>query len=100
MNVVLTQRATNDLISIQQYISQRNPERAESFAEEILDRCYGLADMPTAFPLVLRYERYGIRRRSHGNYLIFYRIFGERIEVIHILHGAREYFPPLLPEGE
>jgi plasmid stabilization system protein ParE len=30
MKVVLTQRATNDLLSIQQYISQRNPERAET----------------------------------------------------------------------
>ncbi len=56
--------------------------------------------MPTAFPLVPRYERYGIRRRSHGNYLIFYQISGERIDVIHVLHGAREYLRLLLPDGE
>jgi toxin ParE1/3/4 len=102
MNVVLTQRATNDLLSIQQYIGQHNPERAESFVEELLDRCYGLANtnMATAFPLVPRYERYGIRRRSHGNYLIFYQISGDRVEVIHVLHGARDYLPLLFPEGE
>lgn len=99
MNVVLTQRATNDLLSIQQYISQRNPERAETFVEELLERCYDLADMATAFPLVPRYERYGIRRRSHGNYLIFYQITGDQIEVIHILHGAREYLPLLFHEA-
>jgi large subunit ribosomal protein L34 len=32
-----------------------------------------LADTPRAYPLVPRYERFGIRRCVHGNDLIFYR---------------------------
>jgi plasmid stabilization system protein ParE len=40
--------------------------------------------------LVPRYERFGIRRCVHGNYLIFYRLQPEQIEVIHVLKGARD----------
>jgi plasmid stabilization system protein ParE len=34
-----------------------------------------------------------------GSYLIFYRVGTETIEVVHILHGARDYDPLLFPEG-
>jgi toxin ParE1/3/4 len=51
-----------------------------------------------AIPLVPRYEHLGIRRRPFGNYLIFYRIGADAIEVVHILHGARDYEPLLFPE--
>ena len=45
-----------------------------------------------------RYKHLGIRRRVHGNYLIFYRLRGDLIEVIHILHGAMDYGALLSPE--
>lgn len=62
--------------------------RAVSFTEELLDRCEALADNPRAYALVACYERFGIRRCVHGDYLSFYRLRQEVIEVIHILQGA------------
>jgi plasmid stabilization system protein ParE len=56
--------------------------------------------MALAFPVVPRYEDCGVRHRVHGNYQIFYRIVGqpaERIDVIHVLHGARNYGAILFP---
>ena len=47
--------------------------------------------MPQAFPLVPRFEHTGIRRRVHGNYLIFYRIGPDAVDIIHIMHGAMDY---------
>jgi plasmid stabilization system protein ParE len=41
-----------------------------------------------------------MRRRAYGTYLIFYRIAEDRIEVLHILHGARDFEPILFPEGQ
>jgi plasmid stabilization system protein ParE len=70
-----------DLAGIQDCIAQRNPERAITFLTELLDRCESLAMMASSFPLVPRYERHGIRRRPHGNYLIFYRIVDEFVVV-------------------
>ncbi|MGZ8218664.1 type II toxin-antitoxin system RelE/ParE family toxin [Methylomagnum sp.] len=54
--------------------------------------------MPRAFPLIPRYERHGIRRRAHRDYLIFYRVGEGFVEVIHILHGARDYEALLFPQ--
>jgi len=48
--------------------------------------------------LVPRYEHNGIRRRPFGSFLIFYRVGIDAIEVIHILHRARDYEPLLFPE--
>jgi toxin ParE1/3/4 len=90
MRVVITAAAKADLLSIRRYIEPHNPSRAISFTEELLDRCQALAATPMAYPLVPRYERFGIRRCVHGDYLIFYCVEPEQIEVIHILQGARD----------
>jgi plasmid stabilization system protein ParE len=90
MKVVITAAAKADLLAIRRYIEADNPNRAVSFVEELLDRCLALADTPRAYPLVPRYERFGIRRCVHGDDLIFYRLQPEQIEVIHILQGARD----------
>lgn len=99
MKVVLTAKALADLEAIADYIAKDNPPRARSFVAELLDKARGLADYPESFPLVPRYEHLGVRRRVHGNYLIFYRIEPERISVIHILHGARDYEAILFPDS-
>jgi plasmid stabilization system protein ParE len=48
--------------------------------------------------LVTGYEAQGLRRRRHGNYLIFYVIDASRLVVIHVLHGARDHDAILFPE--
>ena len=99
MIVRLTAEAENDLEQIGDYIAQDNPKRALSFVLSLRDKCLSLADAPYGFPLVTRYERHGIRRRVYGNYLIFYRVDGDYVSVIHILHGARD-FPAFLLDGD
>ena len=98
MKVVITDAAIEDLQAIGDYIAERNPARADSFIEELPRRCERLGTTPRAWPLVPRYESYGVRRRVFGNYLIFYRIADDVVEVIHVLHGARDYEPLLFPE--
>jgi len=33
----------------------------------------------------------GVRRRVFGNYAVFYRAEADRVTVLHVLHGARDY---------
>ena len=99
MNVVLTAEAEADLIATGEFIRPHNPARAATYVQELLSRWFQLADMPRTYPLVPRYERHGIRRCVHEEYLIFYRVGPDRIEVIHILQGARDYEPLPFPEG-
>jgi plasmid stabilization system protein ParE len=98
MKVVITADALNDLEEIGDHIGRDNPERARSFVAELIAKAQGLAEMPERFPLVPRYDGLGIRRRSHGAYLIFYRVEEARVTVIHILHGAGHYETLLFPE--
>lgn len=98
MIVHISAEAEHDLEAIGDYIARANPERAISFLRELREQCLGLSDMPQRFPLVSRYEAAGVRRRSHGNYLIFYRIEGDKVVIIHILHGAQDYGAFLFPD--
>jgi toxin ParE1/3/4 len=91
MIVHLSTQAKEDLAEIGDYIKQRNPSRAVSFVDELLDCCGSIADMPRAHPLIPRYETHGIRRCVHDRYLIFYRVNEDLVEVIRILQGARDY---------
>jgi toxin ParE1/3/4 len=96
--VVVTAEAESDLEQIATYIARQSVEIALNFVQELREKCESLADAPRGYPLVPRYEHLGIRRRPFGNYLIFYRVASDAIEVVHILHGARDYEPLLFPE--
>ncbi len=98
MRVVITAEAEADLKQIAGYISEQSIDTAPNFMRELREKCESLADAPRAYPLVPRHERFGIRRRPLGNYLIFYRIGTDVIDVVHILHGARNYEPLLFPD--
>ncbi|AJP56679.1 plasmid stabilization protein [Pandoraea vervacti] len=99
MIVHLLPEAIVDLETVGDYIALDNPRRAVTFIQELRDKCLSLADMPYAFPVVPRYERFGIRHRVYGNYQIFYRVVesDERIDIVHILHSARNYAAILFP---
>jgi plasmid stabilization system protein ParE len=98
-NVLLTQAALADLARIAEHVAANSPARALSFIDELQDACLGLADMPGRFGLVPRHEKQGVRRRVHGPYLIFYRIAGDDVQVLHVLHGAMDFEPLLFPDG-
>jgi len=81
MKVTLSSRARHDLEGIRTYIEKDNPARAISFGET----AKRLAEMPRAFPLVPRYEQYGIRRRSHKGYGILYSVEPDRIFIHRVI---------------
>ncbi|NTX46421.1 type II toxin-antitoxin system RelE/ParE family toxin [Burkholderia cepacia] len=94
MIVRLSDFAIDELEAVADDIARDNPQRAVTIVQEIRDKCMSLAAMPLAFPLVPRFERHGVRHRVYGNYQIFYRVVGDppaRIDILHILHGARDY---------
>ena len=98
MIVVLTAEAEADPDQITTYIAEQSIEIALNFVQELREKCESLADAPRGYPLVPRHEHLGIRRRPFGNYLIFYRVGTSTIEVVHVLHGARDYERLLFPE--
>lgn len=99
MKVVFTRTAELALEKIADFIAEDSPVRALTFVEELRAAALALGDMPKAYPLAPRYETLGVRRRVHGAYLILYRIEADRVTILLIVHGARDYGNLLETEG-
>lgn len=91
MRVVLSSHAVADLRRIGQWIAQDNPSRAGSFVTELREAAVRLGDLPHGFPLVPRYERHGIRRRSWKGYGILYSVLPDRLFVHRILGPGQDH---------
>ncbi len=89
MRVVLTPAAAADLEQIGDYIAEDNPLRAVSFVDEIADRITKLATLPQGGQLRPEWgER--IRSTSFASYLIVWRSTGNALEILRVVHGARD----------
>ena len=87
--IIRSPLARADVDEIAEYIAERNLEAALRWLDE-LDRQFKLlADFPGAG--VARDEVVpGLRSLPFGNYLIFYRAGGGGVEIVRVLHGARD----------
>ena len=84
--------ASADLEEIWLFIAQDDPNTADRFIRTIVSRFPKLASMPY---LGRQREEVSARLRSFpiGSYVVFYRPMDDGIEVVRVLHGARD-FPP------
>jgi toxin ParE1/3/4 len=91
VRVVLSSHAVADLKRIGRFIAYDNPPRAVSFVAELREMTGRLADLPHGFPLVPRYERHGIRRRSWKGYGILYSVLPDRVFVHRIIGPGQDH---------
>lgn len=88
MDYVVSAEAETDLEEIGDYIAQDNPQRAETFIEEIRARFEAISQNPLAF-----IERpdidVGVRACVHGHYVILYYVDDDGVQIARVLHGAR-----------
>jgi toxin ParE1/3/4 len=88
--LLLRPAARADLLDISDYIASDNPAAAERLLAELETKSLLLADQPGIGhrrPDILREDLlcFGVRQ-----YLIFYRLIPEGIEVVRYLHGRRD----------
>lgn len=93
--LVITPAADRDLEDVAAYIGQENARAAERLISAATAAFHALLQTPGLGSRVLgddpRLE--GLRRHRvprFGSYLIFYRVTEEAIEVVRVLHGARD----------
>jgi toxin ParE1/3/4 len=87
--VVKRPRALADLAEIWAYIGEGSPDHADAFAERINDTFRALADYPK---MGRARNELGEHVRSFvvGRYVIFYLPLANGIEVVRVIHGARD----------
>jgi len=85
----LSEQADQDLLEIAYYIAQNSIDAADRFIDRIHSRLELLAESP-----LMGRQRDdlapSLRSFTVGKYVIFYRPTQDGIEVIRVLHGARD----------
>lgn len=86
-NIRWTKRALHNLDEIGTYIAQDNPNRAQSFVQEIVDK----ATLLRAFPGMGRPGRVPGTRELvvHKNYILPYRVKADVVQILRVLHAAQ-----------
>jgi plasmid stabilization system protein ParE len=90
MKLFWTEPAIQDLRDLRDYIAADSDFHAADFIASIITR----AERITAFPMIGRVvpeaQRQNISEIVYRSYRIIYRIKGERVEVLAIIHGATD----------
>jgi len=89
MRYRLSAAAQTDLDDVWLYIAQDNPRAADRFLDDLEDKLVMLATQPH---LGRRCDELGagLQRFPVGAYVIFYRIRAKHMEIVRVLHGARD----------
>lgn len=90
MPIIWLERALDDFSEAVSYLEQRNPQAAQAFAERINAALKYLRD----FPKSGRVGRVAGTRElvvAHTHYIIPYRKKEQRIELLAVMHDAREW---------
>lgn len=83
-----TAEAEKDLLLLWRYIAEDNPAAATSLLRSIDDKCALLADNPQLGPNRPDIAP-SLRYFTVGSYLILYREIPDGVEIVRVLHGAR-----------
>ena len=91
--VVWSQAATTDLESIVEHIFRDSEFYAATVARELVSATRSLATFSERGRVVPEYEDPTVRELIVRRYRLIYRVRSDRVEVLRIIHGARQ-MPP------
>jgi toxin ParE1/3/4 len=89
MRVHWTDTAEKHLDAIHAYIALDSPEYAKRMVDRITGRSQQIADFPFSGRKVPEYNLEKIREVIEGSYRIIYHIKPDQIDVLAVIHGAR-----------
>ena len=98
MTVHWTDNAIQHLIAIYDYIAQDSPFYATKMVDRLTRRSQQVADFPRSGRIVPEYQAEDLREVFEGPYRVIYRIRPERVDVLGVIHGARQLRSELLPD--
>lgn len=91
--ILQTSLAASDLTEIAWHIAEIDPTAADRWLDRIDETCQSLAAMPgMGRPRPELAPQ--LRSLPVGNYVVFYLPMADGIEIVRVLHGARD-LPPL-----
>ena len=89
MSVTWTETATDQLEAIRDYLARSSPGYAQALAGRVVVRTEALDEQPLLGAEVPEYGDPEIREVFEHPYRILYRVFGQEVQVIGVIHAAR-----------
>jgi plasmid stabilization system protein ParE len=90
MKLIWTDPSVEDLRAIRDYIARDSDSYAAGLIGEVVLSVERLLRFPRLGRVVPEAQDENIRELLYQNYRIIYRIMGERIEILAIVHGSRD----------
>ncbi|MDG5787383.1 type II toxin-antitoxin system RelE/ParE family toxin [Evansella sp. AB-P1] len=90
VELVWAKSAVKDLEGICNYIAQDSEEYANIFASRVIDTIETIAIFPSSGRVVPELNNDMIREMVLTNYRIIYRINNEKMEIVRIIHNAKQ----------
>jgi plasmid stabilization system protein ParE len=90
MKIVWTEPAVEDLRELHAYIARDSEVYASGFVERIILAAELLVDYPKVGPIVPESNDENIRELLFQRYRIIYRVKNDCLEMLSVLHGARD----------
>jgi toxin ParE1/3/4 len=100
MKLIWTDPSIEDLRSIRDYIARDSDYYAADFVEQVILSVERLLRFPRLGRVVPEAQDENIRELVYQNHRIIYRIAGERIEILAIVHGKRDLTKHRTPPWE
>jgi len=89
MKIIWTREAINNLIEIEDFISQNNPERAVEFIDYLVEQTKYLKSTPNMGRVVPEISNPDIRELIVKNYRIVYRLIDGEIQIVTVFESHR-----------
>jgi len=95
VKVLWTDSAVAQLQAIYGYLAQTSPEYALRIIDRLTRRSTQIAAFPLSGRMVPEYELNEVREVIEGRYRIIYLVESAQVQVLAVIHGAREQLRPL-----
>ncbi len=94
-NIEYSMESKQDLIDIKRYIKYnlQEPNTAQKLITKIKKEIDNVKDNPEMYSIVDDdiIKRFEIRKLIVNNYIVFYRINGENIQIVRVMYGRRNW---------
>ncbi len=90
MRVEISAGARNDLRNIALFIATDSITHALRFYDELEAACFSLAQFPERHPIIFNKKGAQVRCRTYGRYLIYYKADLEVVQILRVIHSAKD----------
>lgn len=87
--IEIKRRALDDLREIADYIAEDDPERAERYFDELLDRIASIGENPLLYRVRHEWHR-DLRIAPYGSYQILFRASDGPVVILRVAHSSRD----------